>query len=265
MTEEVITNAEPNTAPVEVIADTAPIESAPAVEAAPIAEVVSAEPVVTEPVVQTQDKKESSILGEALKSKEVEKPTEIKAEEPKQTEDSQSDEPAPLPTYDAFSLPEEFTLDGERVSDINKVLGEFELTTKADHAEVQKLGQALIDRHVSEVRNTIERLNNHYMEQFEKTKTDWKNDFIADNEIGGNRQDTTISSALEFIRTHGGTPEQQAEFHQLMDQTGVGSHKAMIRILANAQRNMAEGQPLAAMKPMPEAKSKYEKFYGTKS
>lgn len=236
--------------------EAAPIADIAPVDIAPMDTVVEA-PVPVESVIAEEGKaaESTTVLGEALKA-ESKPETEVK-EESKETEGSQSDEPAPLPTYDAFTAPEGFPLEGGRVSDIVKVLGEFENSSK-DHAEVQKLGQALIDRHVAAVQNIQELIK----QNFEKTKTDWKNAFVSDPEIGGNRKDTTVSSALEFIRTHGGTPEQQAEIHELLDNTGTGNHKAMIRLLANANRNLAEGKPLPANKPMPEAKNKYEKFYG---
>lgn len=252
-----MTETTENVSPVETIApvESAPIEAAPVVEAADV-------PITEAPVEVPVEKvaEPTTVLGEALKTEA--KPEETKIEEPKETEGSQSDEPAPLPTYDAFTLPEGFTLREEVIGDINKLLGEFENNTKADHAEVQKLAQEFMNRHVAEVQSIQEKVNQGYLELFEKTKTDWRNDFVSDSEIGGNRQNTSVSSALEFIRTHGGTPEQQAEFQQLMEDTGVGNHKAMIRLLANAQRNLAEGKPIPATKPMPETKNKYEKFYG---
>lgn len=201
-----------------------------------------------------------TVLGEAIKNegKSDDKPAEVPP-----TESVQSDEPAPMPTYDAFALPEDFSKDGEGIGDVTKLLGEFELSTKADHAEVQKLGQALVDRHVAEVQKTVERFNANLKEQFENQKNEWKDAFLADPEIGGNRQDTTISSALEFIRTHGGTPTQQAEFHQVLEQSGLGNHPAMIRLLATAARSkeFKEGSPVPAKAPALTL-NKYDQRYG---
>lgn len=220
--------------------------------------------------------KETTILGtepkvEEIKSEIKEEPKieQVKDEAPKdetpkeaiENKEGQSDEPA-LPTYDAFKLPEGFTLEEERISDFTKDLASFELKTKADHAEVQAFGQSLMDRYAAEMKNTVEKVEKTYLEAFEKQKTDWKESFEKDSEIGGNRKDTTINSALEFIRTHGGTEAQQTELKQLVEATGVGNHPALIRIFANAMNSMKEGRPLPAMKPIEVAQSKVAKRYG---
>lgn len=180
----------------------------------------------------------------------------------KKTEGSQSDEPAPLPTYDAFKLPEGMTLEIERSGEFTKTLGEFERITKADHAEVQKLGQVLIERHAVELKKAIEQAQNASLDTIKNQREEWKQSFIKDPEIGGNKQETTVNAAREFIKTHGGTETQQKEFRDLMEQTGLGNHPAMIRTLAKAMSNMAEGKPLPATRPMTQ-KSKIEKRYGT--
>lgn len=177
-----------------------------------------------------------------------------------ETEGSKSDEPAPLPTYDAFIRPDGTSVEND---EIIKTLGQFEANTKADHAEMHKLGQSLIDLHHSTLSKALEGVEKSRQETFEKQKNDWKEAFIADPEIGGNRQNTTVSSALEFIRTHGGTKEQQKEFHNLLESTGLGNHPAMIRTLANASRAMQEGKPLPANRPAPTVVSKIAKRYGT--
>lgn len=198
--------------------------------------------------------KEPTILGET-------KPIETPKEEIKEIEGSQSVETAPLPTYD-IKAPEGFEFDAEKIGDFAKNLAEFEGKTKADHAEVQALGQSLIDRHVTEVKNSIDTYNKSLLDAFEKQKNDWRESFKNDPEIGGNRENTTISAAREFIRTHGGTAEQQQEFHQLMETTGVGNHPAMIRMLAKAMSTMSEGKPLPANRPVANFKSKLDKMYG---
>lgn len=200
-----------------------------------------------------------------VKAPKAETKNETKANEPtetNQTEGSQSEEPAPLPTYEEFKAPEGVTLDAERIGNFTKTLAEFELKTKADHAEVQALGQQLVERYAAEEKKSIETYNASLLDAWEKQKNDWKESFEKDPEIGGNRKDTTINAALEFIKTHGGTEEQKKEIHQLMDQTGVGNHPAILRLFAKAMANIGEGKPLPATRPVMQ-KSKYEKFYGS--
>lgn len=207
--------------------------------------------------------KEASLLDAEPEAPKPE--TEITPDVDKKDEGTQSDEPAPLPSYEPFTLPEGLTLEQEKLTEFTNKLAEFELNTKADHAEVQKLGQNLVDLYLTEVTQTTERINKYYSDAWEKQTNDWKESFLKDPEIGGARQETTLAAAREFIRTHGGTPEQQAEFRQLMTDTGVGNHPAMIRLFANAKLAYSEGKPLNATTPITQTLSKVEKRYGKTS
>lgn len=237
----------------------------PTVESSPPVEAVKTDEITSE--VKTDEvKKESTLLGDQpeAKTESKEETKEPAQADEKEQEGSKSDEPATLPTYDEFQAPEGFTLDEALIGDFSKTLGEFERTTNADHAEVQKFGQSLIDRHVAEVKTSIDRYTTSLMDAFEQQKSDWRQSFENDPEIGGNRKDTTVNAALEFIRTHGGNEEQRKEIHQIMDQTGIGNHPAMIRLLAQAARSSSfmEGKPLPATMPVPTVKNKIEKRYG---
>lgn len=177
--------------------------------------------------------------------------------EQKKEEGSQSGEPAPLPTFEAFTLPEGFQKDDGRLGEFTKELAEFELTAKADHAQVQALGQKFLNQHVAE----MQRMHDFYRTAFDKQVSDWKDSFQKDPEIGGNRAETSVKAAREFIHTHGGTEAQQAEFRQLMNTTGVGNHPSLIRILAKANAVLGEGKPLAASKPVPAPQGKAQRRY----
>lgn len=266
---EAVASPTPAAAPITNTETPAPAPAAPTPEAPAVVEPVvapAAEPVAPDAEPEAP-KTDSTLLGkDALKKSEPEvKPAEgeVKPGETKEADGSQSDEPAPLPTYEEFEIPEGISYDNERLGDFTKMLGEFETTTKASHEEVQKFGQNLVNQHIAEVKSALERQHESYVSAWQKQSNDWLEAFRSDTEIGGNRQDTTVSSALEFIRTHGGTEAQQEEFHSLMDSTKVGNHPAMLRLLANAMNAKKEGGPLAATKPLPEARSKIAKRYGS--
>lgn len=180
-------------------------------------------------------------------------------------ESSQSDEPAPLPTYEAFAFPEGVTFDEAKLADFTKELGEFESLSKADHASVQQFGQRMVDRYVSELNEAVERIDKVNREYWEKQSQDWLTKFENDPEIGGPRKDTTTNSAREFIRRFGGTSEQQTEIRSILDQTKLGNHPAMIRLLANANLAKREGKPVPASTPAPAKMSKIQKRYGNKT
>lgn len=247
----------------------------PVVASAPVESVTVASPAVVEtpqaPVV-TEAAKEpvapSTALGTVEKPKEAEKPVDVKTGDEAKTADAVEEpvveaEPA-QPVYEAFKLPEGITIADDKLGDFTKMLGELELGSKYDHAKIQEFGQKLLDRHLAETKDTVARLQEAYQTAFDKQGNDWKEAFQKDPEIGGNRQETTVNAALEFIRRHGGTEAQQTEFRNLMETTKVGNHPAMIRMLAKANMAMSEGKPLAAQAPSPAAKSRVQAMYGSK-
>lgn len=260
------------------------VEVTPTPEITPTESPVQA--VTTEtPVEQpTEAPRSETVLGEALEvastealdvteEAPVEKPEEITPEETpekvevseeQKNEGGQSEETAPPPKYDPWVLPEGIKLDEERIGEFSNLLAELETSGKATHEAVQAFGQKAVEFHINEVKKTVEQLTDYYQKTWEKQKTDWKESFLKDPDIGGNRFQTTVDSALTFIRTHGGTPEQQKEFRSLMETSGLGNHPAMIRLLANAGRAMSEGRPIAATKPVSQSKSKTATLYGGK-
>lgn len=261
--------AEPVVAPVA-----APIgapESAPVAEtlsnggaaASPDGGVAPASPPAAEPIAAPVP---STVLGDALKPAPVTPVAPVEAAplapaEPAKVE-GQSDEPAPPPTYEPFTVPDGVTLQPERLGDFTSLLGEFEGQSKADHAAVQAFGQKLVERHVAEVQRTLADVQKLNDAKWDRQKMAWHDEFMADPEIGGNRFQTSVDSAIQFIRTHGGSDEQQAEIRQLMNDSGIGNHPAMIRLLAKAGMAMSEGRPLAGRMPAAPPKSNTQKMYG---
>lgn len=245
----------PSPAPAASTASPAPVTNTPVSEA----------PVVAPVAVQAPE----TVLAQAIDKPVTPQPTPapvavepVVAKEPEKAVQSEEPAPTPSPVYDAFKAPEGVTLDQERVGKFSALLADLEVKGKADHALVQEFGQKAVDFHVSEIKQVQEDLNKLYTTAWEKQKTDWKDTFLKDPNIGGDKFQGTVDSALTFIRTHGGTPEQQTEFRNLMESSGLGNHPAMIRLLANAGRAMQEGAPLAATTPVPTVKSRTATLYG---
>lgn len=261
------TPIEQNSAASTVEATPTPVETTtPAPEVTP-AESAPASPPTPGAEEKPAEAKSTTLLGaEPAKAEEAPKTEAKPAEEAKpadtqKAEGSQSDEPASLPTYEEFKLPEGVSFQAELVGDFTKILGELENGPKT-HEAMQEFGQKLVDKHVSLVKEGIEKVHQSYAATWEKQKTDWLDDFKNDPEIGGNRQDTTVSSAQKFINTHGGNEAEQTEFRQLMEKTGLGNNKVMIRLLAKASQNMAEGRMNPAQTPIKESKLKTTTLYG---
>jgi len=209
---------------------------------------------------------EATVIGDALTPPPEQNPAEQPPEQLQPTEtpkvEGQSEEPAPLPTYEAFTLPETVKLDETKLGEFTGLLGEFESKTKADHAATQAFGQKLVDYHVSEMQRLASDMQKQSELQRFAEREQWKKDFMADPELGGNRSQTTVDAALKFLRTHGGSDVEQQQFRELMDKSGVGNHPAMIRLLARAGQAMSEGRPLAAQQPAQMKLTRTQKMYG---
>lgn len=236
-----------------VVTETSPAPLAPA----PVVEVPALVPAPASPV---EAVKPAETLLAADKPV-VETPP-APAVEVQNTEGGQSAEPAPPPTYEPFTVPEGVTLDGGRVGELTNILATLELEGKADHGITQQVGQKLVDFHINEIKKYGEDIQKFYQTSWEKQKISWKDEFLADPILGGNNKDTTLGHALEFIRTHGGSEDEQKEFRSLMDTSGLGNHKAVIRILANAMTAMKEGAPLSAQRPPAAPRSRVATMYG---
>lgn len=195
-----------------------------------------------------------------------EKPAEgDKTPEAPKDEGDKTAEPAPLPVYEPWTLPENVTLDEKLSGEFNNLLGEFQSTTKADQAYVQKFGQTLVDKHIAGLNDAVTRRDAAYTAAWQNQTDGWRESFIRDPEIGGKRQETTVRLANEFIDTHGGTDEQKEAFRAVMKQTGLGVHPEVLRLLSNAMNKYSEGRPLPANPPSNRFVSRPQKMYGPKT
>ena len=192
----------------------------------------------------------------------AEKATEVKQDE----KSNQSDEPAPLPSYEPWKLPENLQIDENQLGEINKMFGEFEIDARKDpHAAMQKFGQQMIDKHIQGLNLVAEKIQEQYQKVWKDQTANWYESFVKDPEIGGERKEETAAAAREFIRRHGGTPEQQNELRAIMKNTGLGNHPAVIRAFAKATANLSEPKAVPAKAPPAQPVSRKQRFYGAKS
>lgn len=259
----------------EIISDPATVTVTPAEE--PIVEVqgtlLGLEPapekpaeIKTEVVAPAEKTEEAPKVEEKPKEaavepvKEPEKVIEAPKEEAKATE-----VPEPVvttPTFEPFLIPDGTNINNKRLEEITSMLGSFETASRAEHSQVQKFGQAILDYGIAAVQEAVAETRKQGAEYWaQKHKEDFEA-FMKDPEIGGNRKDTTLAAANQFIATHLGTLEQQKEFRALLVERKLDNNPLMIRALANANLARREGTPLPGTKPVPAPQSKLDKWYG---
>ena len=248
-----------------------PAEAAPSV-VKPVAEAPKAEtptPSETDGVLGAEPKPVEKKIDESAKASESKTPEKATVK----PEDSGKPAEKPvLPTYDEFKTPEGVKLDKEPLTAFTNILGEIE-TGKLDHKGMQEAGQKLIDLAAKNTLDSINRLNDYYVE-LHKTNVDNRLMALkADPKLGGKNFEKTVSALHASVLEYGGTEAQIAEFRKEITEAGLSPSPAICRLVYNMQQKINEyttegdsnrivpGAKPAAVKVKP-----YEAFYsGNKS
>lgn len=192
-----------------------------------------------EPTPKPDEAKPEEVKAEDGKAKpeapEAVKPPEAAAEQP----------PAPLPTYEAFKVPEGTQLDETKVKEFTSLLGEFENTSKSPHAEVQALGQKLMDLYHADLARVAERVAQYQHEVWNKLKEKRVNELKSDPRVGGTKLDQSLGNAKYVLESLMGLkPAQQAKLLRKLDLGGVSDDVTFIRGLNNLYERFREPAPI---------------------
>ena len=222
---------EPAVASPAVIPPTAP-EPAAAASPVPVTPAQAPEaPKLVEPPVAVPD---ATLLGKEPAKAPEPKTTEVAPKEPAAIEPAPPEAPT---VYEPFKLPDSFQRD-------EKAMGEFTDYLK-DIKAPQEFGQKLVDLYAREATNLYEQQRSAWSD----TVNGWKEDVLADPELGGSRTATVLSRCGAVLEQFG-TPE----LRQMFNLTGTGNHPEMVRFLNKVGSFLSEGKPVRADKPVPEVK-----------
>ena len=169
---------------------------------------------------------------------------------------------AEAPKFEPLVLPEGVKLEDKVVGEIDSMFGNFELSSKAPHAEVMKLRQGMVEYGMAIVNDAKARIQQEAQSYWETKTKEFRESFEKDPEIGGAKKDETTQAAREFIAQHAGSPERAQEIRKLLFDHKLADHPAMIRLLANANLARGEGKPLPAQKAVPAKMKPWDKMYG---
>lgn len=241
------------------------VEAPAVLSPAPAAAVPAPVAVEAVPVEPKPPEAPGSLLSDATsKTPEVETAKEDGDKKPEVPAEADA---GPLPTYEAYALPEGVKLDDGSVGKFNEVLGKFEQTTGVDHATAQALGQQFLDLYLSEKTTEAERARQAQVLNWERTNNDWKAQVKSDPEIGGNRYDTTIRQSAAVLERYGqivGADKEKA-LRAALGWTGAGNNVEVVRFMNWASRFVTEqARPVAALVPKaPQVKSPRARRYPT--
>lgn len=225
-------------------------DSAPAAAATPAAAPAEA----PKPAEGTPQAPKTSLLAEAGKT---ETPAPASSDAAPVTEAPA--EAAPLPTYDALSLPEGVTLDKTRVGEFDGLMGRFEQTHGVSHEATAAFRQELTNFYIAE----MQRAQQAQHENWNRTREGWRSEIKDNPTYGKTRLEATLKD-VAAIRDRFATPQ----FLQMIEFTGAGDHPGMIETFRNIAQFLdkhgllREGRPLATtIKPVPQQQSRSKRRY----
>lgn len=269
----------PSPQPAPVAAETTPTAPAPATEtAAPAAAVPVSAPVTdtkavdgaaVTPTAPTTPAPEAPKAAEAKATEKTpEQPASLLSTAGKETQPAAEAAPAkpeaqaeaaPLPKYDAPTLPDGFTVQPTALGEFDTLLGGFEQSAKADHATVSDLRQKLVDMYVADKKRSYDLQR----QEWANTRKNWVDEIKKDRVLGGGRFDTVRSDGA-LVRDMFATPR----FLEMIELTGAGDHPGMWEFVHNVARYLdkrgllKEGKPVPATKGPAQAMTKKERRYG---
>lgn len=202
-----------------------------------------------------------------------EKPAEAKTEEPVKVEEKAPEEkPAEVKAEEApveppkleqveykYELPETITLPDERRAQLHEALDGF-------RADPVGGAQKLLDMHAQAMADHDAHLRAEQFRIFDETKTNWRTQVMADEQIGGAAW-KTAGAAIARMRdmfvssSPRGTPQWEADhaaFVEALNLTGAGDHPAILKFIHNVAQRFDEPAPLpiANVKPVVETARK---------
>ncbi len=180
-----------------------------------------------------------TLLGEADKE-----PTEDAKDKPEGSQDGDGSkeatseaEPAPI-KYEDFTAPEGVEISEADMTRAKDAFAEARLP--------QDQAQKYLDLHLSEVQRRVDELQKHQFDQWMETRKGWQNAFKADEEIGGNRTETTLKAGKSLIAKYG-----EPGLIDALNDTGVGDHPEFIRFLARlSEAHQETSKAVEAETPM---------------
>lgn len=134
------------------------------------------------------------------------------------------DKPQGAPeAYEDFTFADGVEIDAEALGEFKDIAKELNLP-QAEAQKVADLGAKMAQKWAESA-----------VERHTATVAEWRSEAETDKEIGGDKLPETLAAAKRALDTFG-TPE----FRQLLDQTGLGSHREVLRFASNAGKTISE-------------------------
>lgn len=155
----------------------------------------------------------------------------------------------------AWTMPEGVEFDAEGFAAVEPTLRELNLSQD----QAGKLMGAYAEKIVPMIQQrTIEQFDNNAAE----LKANLARDLMADPEVGGKKLDESKAMAAKAIAHFIPKAEQRSEFSTFLNESGLGNHPLLMRLVAGAGRTLSEATTMAGTSASELTAA--EKFYGRK-
>lgn len=208
-------------------------------EAAPVSEAAPVEAPATEEsggtLVTETETPEQKAEREAEEAKAAETPEQKAARE---AEEAKAHAPQ---EYAEFKMPEGIKLDETAETDFKALAKELDLN--------QDKAQRLVDLAADMRKRDAEAILN--------VRQEWLDQSKADKGFGGDKLNENLAIAKRGLEAYG-----SPELKSFLDQSGLGNHPEIIRLLVNAGKSVAEDKVIPAGRPAPPNSTLAQRLYG---
>lgn len=132
-------------------------------------------------------------------------------------------------TYEDFTMPEGIEIDKEMLDGFTPIAKELGLS--------QQNAQKLVSLYGDRIAAIAQRAQTEQAEAMAAERAAWVEQLKADPDIGGAKFNQSVGLAIKALDRFAGN-----EFRQLLDETGLSSHPAMVRAFYKIGKAMAEDE-----------------------
>lgn len=113
-----------------------------------------------------------------------------------------------------------------------------------------EVGQKLLDMHLAESRTIADTIAQRQWDVFNETQKRWRDEVMADPELGGGNHQTAIHTIMSLVDQYGGNAQERKDLLDAFRITGVGNNPAVLRFMHRAGKALSrEGVPHPAPPP----------------
>ena len=163
------------------------------------------------------------------------------AAKPADAAEGEGDKPQGAPEKYEFSAPEGVTLDPAVVGSLSEVAKDLNLSQESAQKLVDKMAPAIAAQQAESARALTEQ---------------WREQATADKEYGGAKLAENMALAQKAMDAFA-TPE----FKALLNQTGLGNHPEVVRVLYRAGKAISDDKVVASDKSLTPHQSIAERMY----